>query len=1227
MAPPKKPGKKKPGKKPIPAPPVPDAAVPGFAGRAELPVVSAAEGLFPRNPLTRPAALRSGGPDMPPPRWVPHWMRNQPNKQNFINTAKASNQQGHEMVDRRARRMGVNIPRRVPGTMQLLDAGQRANRLIHAVRQMPDDALHARRRVIEDEKARLEKARVASEALAPAATQGRERNVHNRTGPESQSGILPVTHRVRPIQENENPVHAPGSGARQIIPPSAVSATVLGDPAAGLGQSDELRRRAAMLEAQKERERRAPKSVQMSGLESASDIESDVGHIDLNVDDHPPRQPVVRRKRKRDKSPTRNPAPRARSPTPASPSDSSDDVILQKEVVDLRSVSRSQSRDPAAPPPLDPDGGKWRPVGPSEEQELMRGFAEIARGRPQKKTRTEPSSPYVQPPTTAPIRLDESPMPPRRSGRVTKRPGALGGRGADESPDYIGKTFQRRPEAYDARMSPKIPYVSPGYESDVSIGTYPAISARQKERKEFQAEETDSDPDEPEMPQPSRSGREPRPGADPPEADVSSMFLSTAPWTTAAGDVHPEGLQDPRVLFPREGNFTYAERRDMHTGRKYQTWTNPEGIWKHDLGTRTFKSAQFLNRQGLQFHKGKFQSIEAIFADKATQTRLENAKRAQLALKSPASSPYGNEPGAASLGRAKAGSAGRAGKGDRSSSEESDAMERRLAAAGSEAELDLTVPQDETDEDPEEGKEEHPEPTPGLEGAWTKSKARSPTPDPGPRAVPSAGDLMPIGSGAPPWIGHGRLGTQSRSVSPEMERVPPDDPRLGPSGFGPILKRKRRKRRASVGDEPLAVPEHLRTQDFLEDDRGKPILMDTKAADFFREHLKAHMKRHGMPSRAEVIKEWGSYFRRLGKPEGFDRISWRPDTQEEEKGEERRLTWPKPPGAFGRRLTGPGHLPRAPSLQDMVQSFGDTILKFNDPANQLHKERILNIAFDNTNLTPQTATEKDKRMALAKHFSNNRPMFARLSKRNFITAVMPWINTGRGFVRPAPGPPQALPRRLRGYPPTAPRAQRPRRGFPPAPGTPFRGPHPGAIPSSQRRLPVGISSPARVSPVYNPKRLPPMGSQAFNPPGAPAPAPGPIIQPGPGRSVGRSISRYPSRRVAAVRTIVGSTVRKAHLGPHSLGATADSRLRRGHSVVPKLSWQHLAPGHYIAKAREGLTPGIRQHVLKLLNRAKGYIWINGKRHSLKRARLVIMELLGTRASVDIKIQRDFPWAQ
>ena len=109
------------------------------------------------------------------------------------------------------------------------------------------------------------------------------------------------------------------------------------------------------------------------------------------------------------------------------------------------------------------------------------------------------------------------------------------------------------------------------------------------------------------------------------------------------------------------------------------------------------------------------------------------------------------------------------------------------------------------------------------------------------------------------------------------------------------------------------------------------------------------------------------------------------------------------------------------------------------------------------------------------------------------------------------------------------------------------------------------------------------------------------------------MQRYGRRRVAT-RTSVGTAVNRVH-GP----------FRGSLSTMPKLSWQHLAPGHYIAKARQGMTPGIRQHILKLLNRAKGYIWVNGKRMGITRARAHLLKLLATRASVDIKLTNDFPF--
>ena len=123
---------------------------------------------------------------------------------------------------------------------------------------------------------------------------------------------------------------------------------------------------------------------------------------------------------------------------------------------------------------------------------------------------------------------------------------------------------------------------------------------------------------------------------------------------------------------------------------------------------------------------------------------------------------------------------------------------------------------------------------------------------------------------------------------------------------------------------------------------------------------------------------------------------------------------------------------------------------------------------------------------------------------------------------------------------------------------------------------------------------------------------GPISLP-PRVPVIRPPKRYARRRVSH-RTSVGTAVNRVH-GP----------FRGALSTMPKLSWQHLEPGHYVAKARQGMTPGIRQHVLKLLNRAKGYIWINGKRMSVKHARAAVLKLLATRASVDIKLDSRFPF--
>ena len=117
------------------------------------------------------------------------------------------------------------------------------------------------------------------------------------------------------------------------------------------------------------------------------------------------------------------------------------------------------------------------------------------------------------------------------------------------------------------------------------------------------------------------------------------------------------------------------------------------------------------------------------------------------------------------------------------------------------------------------------------------------------------------------------------------------------------------------------------------------------------------------------------------------------------------------------------------------------------------------------------------------------------------------------------------------------------------------------------------------------------------------------------RPIRRSHRKQPyARKQVAAITSIGTRTPRVH-----------TPFRGSLSTMPKLSWQHLAPGHYVAKARQGMTPGIRQHVLKLLSRASGYVWVNGKRMSVKRARGHLIKLLATRASVDIKLTSDFPF--
>ena len=191
----------------------------------------------------------------------------------------------------------------------------------------------------------------------------------------------------------------------------------------------------------------------------------------------------------------------------------------------------------------------------------------------------------------------------------------------------------------------------------------------------------------------------------------------------------------------------------------------------------------------------------------------------------------------------------------------------------------------------------------------------------------------------------------------------------------------------------------------------------------------------------------------------------------------------------------------------------------------------------------------------------------------------------------------------------------PRRRFPgyvrapSRPIRPMRRPPPTVVPVFRPRPAVGraavpVAPPRRVGPA--PRRLP-----------ARVRAPLPVARP-----VRAPRVAYAPRRVAVVRNAIGYRIPPVHARTRVAAAQTSPSLRFYGSAgipVPRLSWKHLAPGHYIARARRGLTPGIKQHVHHLLKRAGQYIWINGVRHTRRQAATVIFDLLGKHHAVDIKL--------
>ncbi len=75
----------------------------------------------------------------------------------------------------------------------------------------------------------------------------------------------------------------------------------------------------------------------------------------------------------------------------------------------------------------------------------------------------------------------------------------------------------------------------------------------------------------------------------------------------------------------------------------------------------------------------------------------------------------------------------------------------------------------------------------------------------------------------------------------------------------------------------------------------------------------------------------------------------------------------------------------------------------------------------------------------------------------------------------------------------------------------------------------------------------------------------------------------------------------------------------GWNPTPKLSINQIDSGRFLIRARRGVTKGIRHQVMHLLQRVRGKVKINGRLHTKKQAREVIIDLLAQNITVDVEI--------
>ena len=80
-----------------------------------------------------------------------------------------------------------------------------------------------------------------------------------------------------------------------------------------------------------------------------------------------------------------------------------------------------------------------------------------------------------------------------------------------------------------------------------------------------------------------------------------------------------------------------------------------------------------------------------------------------------------------------------------------------------------------------------------------------------------------------------------------------------------------------------------------------------------------------------------------------------------------------------------------------------------------------------------------------------------------------------------------------------------------------------------------------------------------------------------------------------------------------------SRGGYGWTPTPRLSVNQIDAGRYLLRSRRGVTKGIRHQVMHLLNRVRGKIKVNGRLHSKRQAREVIIDLLAQNITVDVEL--------